>query len=109
MSYKQISTVKVTEACKKFLDERQAKIFRLQEPTIQKTMKGGWFRKPMSREEAIKHLELDSDLWSDYEMVKYTNFFDSDRVLNLLSLCQIPGEDIINVEARDASILEKYF
>ena len=57
----------VKSACIRFLDDKLKRLQELQEPSIQKEMKGNWFKKPKTRDQAIKHLY--GDIWNDYSMV----------------------------------------
>ena len=81
MSYAKVDAKLILEKCNKCLHNRELKIKELQEPHIQKMMKGSWFRKPMSRDAAIE--ELGYNMWSDYVMLKIAYGYDAERIINL--------------------------
>lgn len=98
----------VFEACQAFLNDYDRRVSEKREPLIQKEMKGNWFFKPMTREEAIKSLK-NGDNFSEYYMIR---FHESDGVWeieNLMSLAQISGKSEITVDSQTASYLVKFW
>lgn len=103
MSYAKLDAKLILEKCNSWIHSRENRIKDLQEPHVQKLMKGSWFRKPMSREDAIK--ELGHNLWSDYVVLKIAYGYDAERIIRLKDLCLLAGNSDVNVSADDASIL----
>lgn len=98
----------VQVACEEFIRSRGEYIRAIQEPLIEKTMKGGWFSKPKSREEALKILKF--ELWSDFNLCKLQGGYDFETVKDLLNLTQLPGAPkMIKVSSASATILKSYF
>jgi hypothetical protein len=95
-------------ACEQFIKSRGEYIRSLQEPLIEKTMKGGWFSKPKSREQALKILKY--ELWSDFNLCEIQGGYEFETVQDLLNLVQLPGAPkMIKVSSASATILKNYF
>lgn len=98
----------VRKACNSFLREQTDRMKELQEPHIQKEMKGGWFQKPKTREQAIESLY--SDLWSDYNMLKFNYNWHTQKINELKALCKpvISPTDVVLLDSETGYILKKY-
>lgn len=84
MSYIALNVVYVMELCERYIEKRAKQFLDSQESLIQKTMKGGWFKKPKTREEAIKYLNINESLWSNWNLVKLSMIGDDLRVEDVL-------------------------
>jgi len=105
MSHIILDAVYVKELCEKYIEKRSKQFLDSQEPLIQKTMKGGWFRKPMTREEAIEHLNLNASLYSNWHLVKLSMIGNDLRVEDVLKACMLDPNGVIHLNVRDAAIL----
>ena len=100
---------RVAKACDNYLQEQTENMKRLQEPDIQKEMKGGWFSKPKTREQAIESLY--GDLWSNYNMLQLNWDFHTSAITKLRALCQATfymSDEYILLDSDTAYILRKY-
>jgi hypothetical protein len=100
---------KVRNACNSYLQKRTESMKQLQEPYIQKEMKGGWFRKPKTRSEAIESLY--GDLWSKYNMLQLNHDWHTQKVNELVALCQTTYNkeaEVIMIDSETVYILRKY-
>ena len=100
-----IPAQKVIELCENYLRKQHEGVLRLQEPSIQKAMKGGWFRKPKTREEATKHLYDHSSLWGEYHLARLTGLWGVSEAKALLTLAKLKGEGEVAVSADIADII----
>ncbi len=105
MSYITLNTVYVRELCEKYIEKRSKQFLDAQEPLIKKTMRGGWFKKPKTREEAIKYLNLNASLYSNWNLVKLSMIGDDLRVEDILLACALEPNDVIHLNVKDAAIL----
>lgn len=98
----------VWSACEAYLKDRKTQLDAKREPIIQDAMKGYWFRKPRSREDALAAIKRYGN-WHPYFLVAHQGGFDAERVRVLLSLvnAQNPNARIF-VGAEDADILKGY-
>lgn len=105
MSYIALNAVYVMELCERYIEKRTKQFLDSQESSIQKTMKGGWFSKPKTREEAIKYLQLNASLYSNWHLVKLSMIGDDLRVEDVLKACTLNPNGVIHLDVRDAAIL----
>ena len=106
MSYITLKTIRVKELCEKYIEKRTKQFLESQEPLIQKTMKGGFFKKAKTREEAIEYLNLNASIWSDWYLVRLAGIGDDTRVHEILKACELNPTEI-NLDIKDAAILSK--
>lgn len=105
MSYIILDAVYVKELCEKYIEKRSKQFLDSQEPLIQKTMKGGWFKKPMTREEAIEHLNTSESLYSAWNLTKLSGIYDDTRVEDIFKACILKQYGEIHLDVSDAAIL----
>ena len=105
MSYITLKTIRVKELCEKYIEKRVKQLIESQEPLIQKTMKGGLFKKAKTREEAIEYLNLNASIWSQWHLIRLAGIGDDTRAHELLKACSLNPYGEINLDIRDAAIL----
>lgn len=99
----------IKTACHNYIQERIDLLKAAQEPSIQKEMKGNWFKKPCTREKAIETLY--GDLWSDCSMAKLNFDYHSQTIKELLSLCKDVGynsSSTVLIDSQTAYILRNH-
>lgn len=108
MSYAEIRSFLVQQACEKYLSRRKLRIELEREFLIQEEMKGGWFSRKKTREQAIRELRREPfGEWAigKWAMVEITGSSCAYRVEQLLALSNAKGVDKIMVNAEDAYLL----
>jgi hypothetical protein len=91
-----------------FMSHYDRLIANLTEPLIEKEMKGGWFKRPKTREQAINH--LGADRFGDYwRIVNFRGTRSKRKVEKLLALCNTPSSSVIHLDEEAANILEDFF
>lgn len=103
MSYAEIKSFLVQQACEKYLSRRKLRIELEREFLIQEEMKGGWFSRKKTREQAIR--ELQREPFGEWVMTEITGSSCAYRVEQLLALSNAEGVDKIMVNAEDAYLL----
>lgn len=109
MSYREVNAQVVKAACLAYIKEFEKTIDELSEPLIQQEMKGGWFKKEKTREEAIN--ALTSDPFSDYySIVKFHGNRNTRKIEQLLALCNVSStyDSTIYLDGESAEILESF-
>ena len=103
MSYAEIDAYDVKEACERYLARRENRIKEERELLIQEEMKGCWFSRKKTREQAINALRREP--FGEWVMVEITGSNCASRVQQLLALSKARRVNKIMVTAEDAYLL----
>ena len=107
-SFTNVSPDFVFYACKRLLDHEQKKMQELQEPHIQKSMKGGWFKKSRTRAEVIS--QNYGKLWHGHgflEIVMHDNIKRAKELIALARIAQSQKEPVCLVST-DADLIKNF-
>lgn len=105
LSHTEVSKEYVERVARQFVKFRADEIRKRREKMIEEEAKPKWYRPwAVSTEKAKDSLENDC-WWSDYKLARLEGLWDSNRCVELVSLCMLAAGDTITLSSEDAEML----
>lgn len=105
-SFAEVSAARVLEACRAFIENRDASIQQEREAIIDADMRR-WFFRPKSREEAHERRKR-GDGFSQYRLAQLHGLYSACRVHELQSLAEMAKHGRMFVSAEDARLISQF-
>lgn len=95
-------------ACKRLLNHEEKKMQMLQEPYIQKKMKGGWFKKSLTREQVITQNQ--GKILHGFGLLEISLRDNIKRAQSLMALAKIAQnqKQSVCIVSSDADLLKNF-